>query len=198
MSTDANEAVAAAPSAERLAQELAQTFAEAEAPIDLSGYAFEDWLALALFWVMVAIVFLQFFTRYVMNDSYSWTEEIARYFLIALTYIGAAMCVRRNRHIQVDVLYRLLSPRVGRVLATVVDVLRCAFLGYATWLTYVMMTKVGHQQMTMIDLPLGIVYGFVLAGFALMFLRAAKVALDNWRQGYSILERPEAYEQEVL
>jgi TRAP-type C4-dicarboxylate transport system permease small subunit len=80
----------------------------------------------------------------------------------------------------------------------VVDVLRCAFLGYAIWLTYVMITKVGHQQMTMVDWPIGIVYSFVLGGFALMFLRAAKVALDNWQQGYSVLERPEAYEQEVL
>jgi TRAP-type C4-dicarboxylate transport system permease small subunit len=198
MSNDANEAVDTAPSVERLAQELAQTFAEAEAPIDLSGYAVEDWLALVLFWAMVAIVFLQFFTRYAMNDSYSWTEEIARYFLIALTYIGAAMCVRRNRHIQVDVLYRLLPPRAGRVLSTVVDLLRCAFLAYATWLTYMMITKVGRQQMTMVDWPIGIVYSFVLAGFALMFLRAAKVALDNWRHGYSVLERPEAFEQEVL
>ena len=49
------------------------------APVDLSGHnAPEDWLALALFWLMCAVVFLQFFTRYVLNDSFAWTEEIAR------------------------------------------------------------------------------------------------------------------------
>jgi len=188
----------AAPSPERLAQELAQTFAAAEAPVDLSGYGFEDWLALALFWAMVAIVFLQFFTRYALNDSYSWTEEIARYFLIALTYIGASLCVRRNRHIQVDVLYRLLPQRLGRPLSTAVDLLRCVFLAYATWLTYVMITKVGRQQMTMIDWPIGIVYSFVLVGFALMFVRAVMIARDNWQRGYSLLERPEAFEHETM
>ena len=60
------------------AEEIAHTFEE-EAPkgADLSGYAFEDWLALAIFWIMALCVFLQFFTRYVLNDSYAWTEEIA-------------------------------------------------------------------------------------------------------------------------
>jgi TRAP-type C4-dicarboxylate transport system permease small subunit len=42
----------------------------------------EDWLAFAIFWALAAIVFLQFFTRYVLNDSVAWTEEIARYGLI--------------------------------------------------------------------------------------------------------------------
>jgi TRAP-type C4-dicarboxylate transport system permease small subunit len=183
---------------EELAHEIAQAFEEAEAPVDLSHYAPEDWLAFALFWAMVAIVFLQFFTRYALNDSYSWTEEIARYFLIATAYIGGAMCVRRHRHIQVDVVYRFVPPRAGRVLATLVDVLRCGFLGYAAWLTYVLMSKVGHQRMTMVDWPLGLVYGFVLGGFSLMFLRALVVFRDNLRRGYSILERPEAFEQETL
>src|SRR5204863_8917206 len=70
--------------------------------IDLRRYHFEDWLALALFWALGAIIFYQFFTRYALNDSAAWTEEIARYFLIATVFVGAAMCVRKNNHIQVD------------------------------------------------------------------------------------------------
>jgi len=44
----------------------------------------EDWIAFVLFWALAIIVFLQFFTRYIMNDSLSWTEEIARYGLMSL------------------------------------------------------------------------------------------------------------------
>jgi hypothetical protein len=51
----------------------------------------EDWLAFALFWALGFIVFLQFFTRYVLNDSLAWTEEIARYGLMCVTFIGGAM-----------------------------------------------------------------------------------------------------------
>ena len=42
----------------------------------------EDWIAFVLFWALAFIVFLQFFTRYVLNDSLAWTEEIARYGLM--------------------------------------------------------------------------------------------------------------------
>jgi hypothetical protein len=96
------------------AEELAQTFEESEhAPVDLSDYAFEDWLALGLFWGMTLAVFVQFFTRYVLNDSFAWTEEIATNLNVALVFVGAAMCVRMSRHIQVDFLYRyLLQPLI--------------------------------------------------------------------------------------
>lgn len=56
----------------------------------------EDWIAFGVFWAMAVIVFLQFFTRYVLNDSLAWTEEIARYALIWITFIGAAVVVRRT------------------------------------------------------------------------------------------------------
>jgi len=38
------------------------------------------------------------------------------------------------------------------------------------------------------------VYWLAFAGFALMLLRSVQLSWVNWRQGYSILERPEAYE----
>jgi TRAP-type C4-dicarboxylate transport system permease small subunit len=45
-------------------------------------------------------------------------------------------------------------------------------------------------KMTVIDVPMSMIYGFVAAGFALMTFRAVQVALRHWRQGWSVLERP--------
>ena len=59
--------------------------------VDLSGIIAEGWIALALFWALGLTVFYQFVTRYVMNDSAAWTEEVARYQLIGVVFIGAAM-----------------------------------------------------------------------------------------------------------
>ena len=114
------------------------------APVDLSGHnAPEDWLALGLFWLMCTVVFLQFFTRYVLNDSFAWTEEIARYVLIAVIYVGTAMCVRRNRHIHVDFIYRLIPAFAGRILSTFVDVLRIGFFAYGSWIMWKLMAIIG-------------------------------------------------------
>ena len=62
---------------------------------------------------MAAVVFYQVFTRYVMDDSAGWTEEIARYFLVAVVFVGASMSVRKNNHIQVDYFYRLMPAALG-------------------------------------------------------------------------------------
>src|SRR4029078_7419633 len=119
------------------ADEIAHTF-EDEVPktADLGQYAVEDWLALAIFWIMALSVFLQFFTRYVLNDSYAWTEEIATYCLIGVVFIGSAMCVRLSRHIQVDLLFRYLPHSPARALSTVIDLIRIAFFGYAIKLVW--------------------------------------------------------------
>ena len=95
-------------------EEITKTFDEVVAPVDLSVYSWEDWLTLAIFWVMCACVFLQFFTRYVLNDSFGWTEEIAIFCLVGVVFLGSVMCVRLTRHIHVDFLYRYLPGAAGR------------------------------------------------------------------------------------
>src|SRR5437870_3198017 len=132
-----------------------------EEEVDISHYRFEDWAAFAIFWLLALVIFYQFFTRYALNDSASWTEEIARYLLIATAFVGASINVRKNNHIQVDFFYRLLPRMVTRPMSTIVDVLRIAFLAYCVWLTIQLTTKIGSSRMAIIDWPIGILYGFV-------------------------------------
>jgi len=185
------------PSPVEAAPPAAAAFEVEDAPVDLSRHRVEDWLALAMFWLLGATVLVQFFTRYVLNDSASWTEEIARYLLIATVFIGAAIGVRKNNHIQVDFLYRLLPRKAMRALSTVVDVFRIAFLASCVVLTVQLMARIGGTRMAIVDFPLGIVHAAVLAGFVLMTWRAMVVARDNWRRGASVLERPELAEEET-
>jgi TRAP-type transport system small permease protein len=159
--------------------------------VDLSHTTIEGWAALALFWTLGATVFTQFFTRYALNNSASWTEEIARYLLIGTVFVGAAIGVAKNNHIQVDLLYRYLPRGAARGLATVVDILRIAFFAGLSVLTAQMMQKMGNYQMTIIDLPMNIVYGVCLLGFAACALRSVWVARIHFMRGYSVLERPD-------
>lgn len=172
-------------------ERTAAEFEVHEEEVDLRAYGVEDWCALAIFWSLALVIFYQFFTRYALNDSASWTEEIARYLLIGTAFVGAAMNTRKNNHIHVDFLYRLVPRWVGRPLSMAVDVARIAFLGYCVWLTWLLITKIGSSRMAIVDLPMGIVYGVVMAGFAMMTFRAVQVGWGNWKRGYSVLERPE-------
>jgi len=153
---------------------------------------FEGWVALGLFWALGIVVLIQFVTRYVLNDSAAWTEEIARYFLIGMVFVGATIGVVKNNHIQVDLLYRYLPKTLGRVLSTSVDIGRIAFFGAMSVFTAQMMMKLESAKMTIIDLPMNIVYGICLFGFVAMTVRSILVARIHWQRGYSVLERPES------
>ncbi|MCB1812739.1 MAG: TRAP transporter small permease subunit, partial [Candidatus Competibacteraceae bacterium] len=77
-----------------------------EVSADISDVYWIDAPVLIIFWILLGIVMLQFVTRYVFNDSVGWTEEIARYLLIFLTFIGSVTCVRQGAHIFLEFFYR--------------------------------------------------------------------------------------------
>ena len=164
--------------------------AEDEA-VDLSHTPIEGWVSLAIFWSLGGVVFYQFVTRYVFNNSASWTEEIARYLLIGTVFVGASIGVAKNNHIQVDLLYRWLPAGVARAMALGVDVMRIAFFGAMVVLTVQMMLKMENYQMTIIDLPMNIVYSVCLFGLAMMAIRSVWVMKVHVQRGYSVLERPQ-------
>src|ERR1700712_3741896 len=90
----------------------------------------EDWIAFVLFWTLAIIVFLQFFTRYILNDSLAWTEEIARYGLMWLAFIGGAVVTRRKTQISVELLGNLMKPGPLRsALFALVDLVTLGFMG---------------------------------------------------------------------
>ena len=115
--------------------------------------------------------------------------------LWGLDAAGAAMCVRKNNHIQVDFFYHLLPRPLMRVMSTLVDLLRIAFFATCSGLTGLLMSKIGASRMAVVDLPMGLVYGAVLLGFVLMTWRAVGVAVANWKRGASVLEKPELAEE---
>ena len=169
---------------------LAASFGDADDTVDLSDTIAEAWLALLFFWALGLTVLYQFITRYVFNDSAAWTEEIARYLLIATVFLGAVIGVARNNHIQVDFFYRFMPQGLSRSVSLLTDALRVAFLAAASWLTWLLMQKMGSYQMTIVNLPMNIVYGVVLLAFVLMTWRSVWVMRRHWQQGYSVLERP--------
>jgi TRAP-type C4-dicarboxylate transport system permease small subunit len=84
------------------------------------------------------------------------------------------------------------------VLSTIVDIGRIVFFVTAVVLTVQMMTRMSNLKMTIIDLPMNIVYGVCAVGFAAAAFRSVQVAIENWRRGFSLLERPEHAIEETI
>jgi len=144
----------------------------------------EDWLAFVLFWALASIVFLQFYTRYVLNDSLAWTEEIARYGLMWITFIGGGIVVRKQAHIAVEVLLHFSSKGVARVLLAVVDVIKVGFIALLAYFSVTIMDRMSLQTMTVIDWPMSYVYAGIALGCFLMLARQAQCFWRNARDGW--------------
>jgi TRAP-type C4-dicarboxylate transport system permease small subunit len=111
-----------------------------------------------------------------------------------IVFIGSAACVRRSRHIQVNFIYRYLPPLAGRALATLVDLLCVLFFGYAAWLFARYALAINDEPMTTIDWNKSHIYWLCFTGMFMMALRAVQNTIQHWRQGYSALDRPQAYD----
>ena len=107
-------------------------------------------------------------------------------------FTGATIGVAKNNHIQVDFFYKFMPAWLSKFMNTLVDIMRIAFFGAATVLTLQMMDKLGNYKMTIIDLPMNLVYGVVMVGFAAMCIRAIWVMKIHWQRGYTVLQRPES------
>lgn len=157
--------------------------------VNLREYGPEDWVTLVFFWVLAIVVFLQFFTRYALNDPLAWTEEIARYLLTCVAFLGGGIAVRKFSHIHVEFLYLFYPRGLAHFLSILVDVIRAVFFGYATWLCGKVTQIMQTQPMVVVDWPMSIVYGICTFGFGVMTLRAVQVAVRNWRSRSSVLTR---------
>ncbi len=148
-------------------------------PFDWRDYGLEDLPAFLIFWGLTVIVFLQFFTRYVLNNSLSWTEEAARYFLIALTFIGGGLVCRRRAHIAVEYLHTLMSRAASRRLMIVVEAIAALFFAYLAYIGWRLIGVMGGQRMAVIDLTMAWLYWVVFAGLIVMLLRTLQ---SMWRR----------------
>lgn len=141
------------------------------APSPLREAALEDWLCVLLLVGILAVMALGVFFRYVLNDSLSWTEEVARYGLVYITYLGCATGIRRRSHIRIDLIERVLPARLERPLAILVDLLTFAFLAIMLVLTWRIIDILWASRSTAVQIPMGWVYGALLLGFGLSLIR---------------------------
>jgi TRAP-type C4-dicarboxylate transport system permease small subunit len=88
-----------------------------------------DGITLLLLAILLLLVGAQVLARYVLNYSLFWSEELARYLFIYLVFIGSAIVLRRNGHIQVSFFVERLNPGLRLGIAILSDLLLLSFTG---------------------------------------------------------------------
>jgi len=92
-----------------------------------------EWWAVFLLVLMVIVVCLGVFFRYVLNAALVWYDEFAAYILVWLTFYGAVVASYHGRHIGFDVVVEGLNPNSKKVVEAVAE---CFVLGFQVILLY--------------------------------------------------------------
>ncbi|PKP44423.1 MAG: TRAP transporter small permease [Bacteroidetes bacterium HGW-Bacteroidetes-13] len=126
----------------------------------------------ALFVLLFFDVLLQVFSRYFLNASFSFTEELARFSLIWLSILGAAYLNAKREHLSMDFLYRKLSHENKKKLSILIEVFILLFalvVMVVGGFNLVYITLHLEQLSGTLQIPLGYVYAILpISGLLIM------------------------------
>lgn len=134
---------------------------------DALDIGWRDLLSLLLFAALFLTVFLQFVTRYVLNDSLSFTEELARYLLIVLTFVAAIRCQLRDSHIRLEFLDEWAARYIGALKLLSLS-LSLVFFSVSAWSLWTLINRTWYQKMISLPFPKYYLYFVVLAAIAII------------------------------
>ena len=120
-----------------------------------------EWILILLVAGLVLDVLWQVFSRFVLNDPSSWTDELATLLIIWVAMIGASVAFIRNNHLGVDYFVGKLKPRPRLISEILVQILICLFAVVVLLLggaKLVMLTLLTEQVSPALLVKMGHVY----------------------------------------
>ncbi|MAY65504.1 TRAP transporter small permease [Pusillimonas sp. DMV24BSW_D] len=122
----------------------------------------------------VFIIVLQIFLRSVFGFSIIGGDEIAAYAIIWSILFTAALAVKSNQHVRIDVIFTVLPKTAGRILdmiGTLLSLFFALYLTYSGWELVMESHMLGEVSMTMLRMPMWIPQVILPLGGALLSLR---------------------------
>lgn len=130
--------------------------------------AFENASFVILLSVMTVIVFVQVIFRYIIHSSIPWSEELSRYCMVYVTFIGVSAGLKAGTHTGVDVVVEALHGKAKFVLKLIqqilVFVLTVLFFFYSVKY-FTMLLSTGQKSATL-HIPIAFAYFAMTIGFA--------------------------------
>ena len=124
---------------------------------------------------MVVNVLWQVFSRYILANPSSFTDELARYLMIWVGVLGAAYVVGKGNHVAITYFSEKLNPvNLKRVQIIInLTILSFAILGmFIGGVRLVYITLVLEQLSPALKIPLGVVYAVIpLSGLLIIFYK---------------------------
>jgi len=130
--------------------------------------------------VMTVIIIVQVFMRYLFLYSLSWSEEVARYLMIWVSFLGASLALKYGLHIGVEFVVSRLPQRTKRWVSLLAKVSMFVFLIYFTVGGFRVSWSVRDQDSPALLFSMFYAYVSAPVGGAFMMIQLAHSIIEDW------------------
>ena len=141
------------------------------------------------------IVSISVFFRYVLNNSITWSEEIAKYLMVWMVFVGAPVAMVQSRHIAIEMFPNLFRPRIRALIFLIVNLLIVLTMAFWTYRGFTYTVGGMSQVMSSFDkIPLGVVFASIPFGSCIMMIISFQISLNQ----ILVIIDPEKYEDRKI
>jgi len=133
--------------------------------------------------VMTLTVIVQVFLRYVFSFSLSWSEEVARYLMIWVAFLGGSLALQKGLHIGVELFLVRVSSRTRRWVSILSKMFILIFLIYLTIGGIKITWAVRDQSSPALLFSMAYAYLSVPVGGFFMALQTIHSLIEDWGRG---------------
>lgn len=132
--------------------------------------------------LLILIVLYSVFSRYILNSSIAWAEELSRFIFVSVVCIGAVTAYFRNEHLGLDIILKLLPEAVHKYVEIIRNTLLLLITGFMTWGGWRVMTEAFDSVSPALRIQVGYIY-MILPAFSLLLCLTTAVRLAEGIRG---------------
>lgn len=129
-----------------------------------------EWIATLSVLMVMVLVSVQVFYRYVLNDPIGWTQEVSIFATMLVVMLGGALAFKKGEHISVSFFVELFPRPIQLVLVSIANVVTLGFLITLSYQSWLLSARAMRQISPTTGVPVGVVVLFVTVGCALSAL----------------------------
>ena len=134
------------------------------------------WALILILSAMSVIIFANVALRYTTNFSIVWAEEVARYLMVWMTFLGAGLALRAGSLVAITNLHDAMGERVQKFMRIVVVVGLLGFFLFMIWVGYSYALRMRFQMTPATRIPFSMIYAAIPIGFTLIAVHLVLVA----------------------
>lgn len=128
------------------------------------------------------LVLVNVFMRYFLNSPLTWSEEVATACFVWAIFMGGAVTFRRKAHLGVDIIVKMLPPRVRTAVEVVNDVIIMVILTLLTYLSGVYVMNSYTKLTNVLQISTAWISSAITLGFGLSWIYGLVYTVQNMKE----------------